>query len=653
MRRRICLGILGLFLAIVFVANLWADNKSTCPIMHFDPDTWTRMMHEYAAAPTAHINANIKFGLALAQAFNYGTSMDLLGHIEYDPNQRDQGNCGNCWAWASTGLMEIAHDVQDGVFDRLSVQFINSCRDPGNGCCGNNIGTFAAWYGAQGFCIPWDNTNASFADGGNCCPATAGHPCPPATLCGAISTTPNYPITSITELRVATTSFWDGVDQATAIQNIKNVLNQDKAVYFGFALPDDAAWTAFRNYWWGVGGETETTLCNLIDDYCGTNWNDAQAGGHAIVILGYNDDDPDPANHYWLALNSWGNAGGVRPSGLLRIPTQMNYSCTYPRPGDVPIAAFVFHILDIEFGNAVPVADAGGPYEAECAGTSTSVLLDGSGSYDLENDPLTYSWTTDCPGASFDDPASAMPLLTLDTSNGCSIACSVTLTVSDAEGEDTATSNVTIHDTVPPDIICPMDITVECTGNCGVQASDSQLDPFFAGLSVTDGCDPDPVVVNDAPSFFNIGTTFVTFTATDYCGNSSSCTAAVIVVDTTPPEIEVTLSKETLWPPNHKLVEIDATVMVTDVCDPDSNFVLTSITSSEPDNGLGDGDKANDIQDADFGTPDTKFKLRAERGGVGEGRTYAIVYTAYDSCNTDPNNTTTVTVYVYVPHNKK
>jgi hypothetical protein len=282
------------------------------------------------------------------------------------------------------------------------------------------------------------------------------------------------------------------------------------------------------------------------------------------------------------------------------------------------------------------------------------VLLDGTGSYDLEDDPLSYSWTTDCPGAIFDNPASPTPLLTMDTSNGCSIACSVTLTVTDAaSGSDTATAALTISDTVAPDIICPLDITVECTGDCGIQASDPQLIPFFVGVSATDGCDSSPIIVNDAPTFFNIGTTIVTFTATDYCGNSSSCSATVTVEDTTPPEIEVTLSLYELWPPNHKLVEIDATVAVTDVCDPEAGFVLTSITSNEPDNGLGDGDVENDIQDADFETADTNFKLRAERSGTGEGRTYTIVYTAYDSCNTAPNNTTEVIVYVFVPKSRR
>lgn len=310
--------------------------------------------------------------------------------------------------------------------------------------------------------------------------------------------------------------------------------------------------------------------------------------------------------------------------------------------------------FESNYPNAVPVANAGGPYVTECEGTTTTVSLDGTGSYDLDDDPLSYSWTTDCPGASFDDPTSPTPILTVDTSNGCSVDCTVTLTVTDDPGStDTATSTVTISDTIPPEIICPMDITVECTENCGIQASDPQLDPFFAGVSASDLCDPDPLLFNDTPSFFGIGPTTVTFTANDYCGNSSSCTAIVTVVDTTPPKIEVTLNRYVLWPANHKLVEIEASVLVTDACDPDANFVLTSITSDEPDNGIGDGDTENDIQEAEFGTADTKFKLRAERAGNGDGRTYTIVYTAQDSCDTTPVNTTTVTVYVFVPHNRR
>jgi hypothetical protein len=71
-------------------------------------------------------------------------------------------------------------------------------------------------------------------------------------------------------------------------------------------------------------------------------------------------------------------------------------------------------------------------------------------------------------------------------------------------------------------------------------------------------------------------------------------------------------------------------VTVTDICDPMPTFVLTSITSDEPDNGLGDGDTADDIQGDALGTADVEFQLRSERAGGQDGRKYTIIYTAMD-----------------------
>jgi hypothetical protein len=76
--------------------------------------------------------------------------------------------------------------------------------------------------------------------------------------------------------------------------------------------------------------------------------------------------------------------------------------------------------------------------------------------------------------------------------------------------------------------------------------------------------------------------------------------------------------------------------------------VLTSITSNEPDNGLGDGDFPNDIQGASFGTPDTHFQLRSERSGTGSGRTYTALCTAADASG----NTSADTAVVRVPHDQ-
>ncbi len=120
-------------------------------------------------------------------------------------------------------------------------------------------------------------------------------------------------------------------------------------------------------------------------------------------------------------------------------------------------------------------------------------------------------------------------------------------------------------------------------------------------------------------------------------------TLTVEGLDEVAPTISVSLDPSQLWPPNHTMQTITATVTVADNC-PGVTYVLTSITSNEPDNGLGDGDKPNDIQDADYGTADTQFSLRAERSGAGTGRVYTVTYTATDACGHSATASATVTV---------
>ncbi|RPH56606.1 MAG: T9SS C-terminal target domain-containing protein, partial [Acidobacteria bacterium] len=103
-----------------------------------------------------------------------------------------------------------------------------------------------------------------------------------------------------------------------------------------------------------------------------------------------------------------------------------------------------------------------------------------------------------------------------------------------------------------------------------------------------------------------------------------------------------------LWPPNHKLAEVCATVEVTDICDPEPTYVLSSITSDEPDNDFGDGNTVDDIQDEELGTPDTCYLLRSERQGIEDGRVYTIIYCASD----ESGNTACDTFYVRVPHDQ-
>jgi hypothetical protein len=119
--------------------------------------------------------------------------------------------------------------------------------------------------------------------------------------------------------------------------------------------------------------------------------------------------------------------------------------------------------------------------------------------------------------------------------------------------------------------------------------------------------------------------------------------------DVAPPTLTVTLTPDTLWPANHRLSPVSPNIRVSDDTDPNPTVTLVSITSSEPDNGLGDGDTLGDIQGAAFGTDDREFLLRAERSGKGDGRVYTVTYQARDAAG----NTTTATAQVSVPHDKR
>lgn len=129
-----------------------------------------------------------------------------------------------------------------------------------------------------------------------------------------------------------------------------------------------------------------------------------------------------------------------------------------------------------------------------------------------------------------------------------------------------------------------------------------------------------------------LGASTITLRVNDGIVDSYPDQVAVNVVDTIPPQISVSLTPKSLWPPDHKMQDVRAAVTATDICTPPV-VALASVTSSEPDDapGGGDGETKNDVQGATTGTADFLFSVRAERAGSGPGRTYTALYTATDS----------------------
>ena len=170
--------------------------------------------------------------------------------------------------------------------------------------------------------------------------------------------------------------------------------------------------------------------------------------------------------------------------------------------------------------NQPPTADAGSTQIVEQTGPSgSSVTLDGSGSSDPDNDPLTYSWTGVFGTASGATPSVSIPAGTY----------TVTLVVNDGTVDSTpATMSVTVVDTTAPAITAPDDVQVEATG--------PQTDVTIGTATANDAVGVTSID-SDAPADYSVTTTVVIWTACDAAGNCASDTQNVTVVDTTAPSI--------------------------------------------------------------------------------------------------------------------
>jgi hypothetical protein len=252
------------------------EPQSRYTIMRPDRETRQRWLQAYKSAPVVEASSYWPSG---APATYVGGSKNLLSHLDYTPSERNQGSCGNCWAWTGTGVMGIALDVQEGIHERLSVQFVNSCDYTDWACCGGSISDFADFYLQSGHAIPWANANANWQDAAQTCPSGS-----PQEYCCDISRSPAYYVDSIEDVSIST----QGVGKSSAIANIKSVLDNNKAVWFGFYLATVADWNDFYDFWDNDG---ESVIWDFAS-YTGHTYVEDEGGGQAVLCVGYDDTDP-------------------------------------------------------------------------------------------------------------------------------------------------------------------------------------------------------------------------------------------------------------------------------------------------------------------------------------------------------------------------
>ncbi|MGC4123279.1 MAG: lamin tail domain-containing protein [Myxococcales bacterium] len=173
-----------------------------------------------------------------------------------------------------------------------------------------------------------------------------------------------------------------GVGQATAIANIKNLLNQNQPVAYSYYLPTEAGWTDFQNFW---DSQSESTLWSP-DAYSGKTW-DSGGGGHQVTIVGYDDSASNAASRYWIVLNSWGTSS-KRPNGVFRLAQQINYDA-YFKDGGTKYDSNIFEALTVTWAGTTALSISSQPTSATVAAGQPAlfkVVAAGGTS------PFTYQW---------------------------------------------------------------------------------------------------------------------------------------------------------------------------------------------------------------------------------------------------------------------
>ena len=164
--------------------------------------------------------------------------------------------------------------------------------------------------------------------------------------------------------------------------------------------------------------------------------------------------------------------------------------------------------------------------------------------------------------------------------------------------------------------------------------------PAVASVTASDDCDPAPELVfaetridGGCPGEYGLRRSW---SATDDCGNETSATQSISVVDTTPPVIEPDERiLACLWPPNHGFVRVDAelfTPVIREACSGPVTWSLAGCVSDEPEDGLGDGRTFDDCRPSEDGT---SLLVRAERLGNEDGRVYSVFVIATDACGNE------------------
>jgi hypothetical protein len=158
------------------------------------------------------------------------------------------------------------------------------------------------------------------------------------------------------------------------------------------------------------------------------------------------------------------------------------------------------------------------------------------------------------------------------------------------------------------------------------------------------------LVIPAGDTRFVLGVHQIELKVSDGVNTPQSVFVSVEVTDTAAPTLAPVPSVTILWPPNHELQPVTIAANAFD----NGGGVITlgvMVQSSEPTDAAGDGSTIPDyyIDSVDDQTGFIQLRLRSERAGTGDGRTYKITITATDASG---NNSVSI-VEIRAPHDRR
>ncbi len=210
---------------------------------------------------------------------------------------------------------------------------------------------------------------------------------------------------------------------------------------------------------------------------------------------------------------------------------------------------------------------------------STIPMISCPGNITIECTSSTLPLTTGT--ATGTDNCDTSPSISYNDSNAsglCPQQFTITRTwtvVDDCGNSSTCNQIISIQDTAPPNIICPGNITIECTAN--------PLPANTGTPATSDNCDIAPVlsfsdssVSGSCPNEYTITRTWM---STDDCGNTSLCTQLIFIEDNTSPEITCPVNV-TIECTASTLPSNTGLPMITDNCDLSPAFTYSDVITA-------------------------------------------------------------------------